>query len=148
MGEMSNEEIEQRFNEIVDRIEGKRRPVAEMTTATELLDEQQRILEQQRDVMDFLVGLKDAERDLRLHVNELGHDAEAAKLKSSLATNNGDGSEIDEVKASFSQVRERLANASARLDQLKEHQSRVLEFHAEILKTEEAIRNRRQELSL
>lgn len=148
MGEMSNEEIEQRFNEIVDGIDGKCGPVAEMTTASELLDEQQRILVQRRRLVEFLLDLKDAERDLRLHVNELGHEAEMARLKNSLATNSGDRAEIEELKDPMSKMRERLGAAAARLDQLKEHQRRVLEFQAEILKTEESIRDQRQELSL
>lgn len=67
MGEMNNEEIEQRFNEIVDGIDGKRKSVAEMTTASALLDEQQRrIMEFHAEIFQIEVAIQNRRRELSL----------------------------------------------------------------------------------
>lgn len=148
MGEMSEDDIQKRFDELVETLGGNQKPVAEMETASELLDEHQRILGEHRKLAAFLLDLKNSERDLRLEVQQLSHEAKEASLKIQVATLSKDRAQLEQLRDSTADFQGRHDAAVARLDQLNAHQRRIMEFNAEILKVEVAIQNRRRELSL
>lgn len=157
MTEMGEEEIQERFEKLVEAVGGKQKPVAQMETASELLDEQQRLLAENRRLMDFKLDLHlsrhqlytVSERyvhvleDLNARVQQFPDEAQHAGEYSADATD-----EIGAVKEEVVDVTARLHTMRSRVEQHNAHERRIEEFHAEILNMEAAVTERRVELGV
>lgn len=162
MTEMSETDIQERFDRLVETLDGKHKPVADLKTASELLDAQQRLFGEMGRLMRFWLDLKDSQHDIvigmervRLEVQQLNHALEKKQAEVREVQSSKDAAKASQLVEPLASLLHQLAALQdqsnvlgSRNEGLLAHGARIAEFSAELHQVEAGIRKRRLELGI